>query len=86
MNKNGQVFIIFIYVLGIIAIGFALLVLSGPMKYVFEEMVDNEYAQDADSQEFFLRTKTIWTWLPLILIFPMILWAFSKAHERQGYG
>jgi hypothetical protein len=85
-NKKSQLFVIFVYVLGIIMIGLTVMVLMGPMKNLFDRSVTDADSQDADMQQFYVRSKTIWIWLPIALIFPMIAWAFSKSHEREGYG
>ena len=84
--KKAQTFVIFVYLLGLIIIGFAFFVIMGPMQMIFDDSVTDEDTQDADLQQFYIRSRTIWIWLPIALIFPMIVWIFSKTHERQGYG
>jgi H+/Cl- antiporter ClcA len=86
MDKKGQLFVLLVYLLGIVIIGLTMVVLSGPMKTIFDDVANDPQVQDEDYQTFYTRTKTIWLWLPLMLIFPMILWSLSKPHERGGYG
>jgi len=86
MNKKSQLFILLVYLLGIIIIGLTIVVLSGPMKSIFEDVANDPQTQDEDYQTFYTRTRTIWIWLPLMLIFPIIIWSLTKPHERDRYG
>lgn len=81
--RQGQPYVALIYVLGIIMIAFVMVVLFNPLKITYELGASHEASQDADLQNFFVQTRTILFWLPLMLILPVTIWVIIKINEKQ---
>ena len=84
--RKSQPFVLLLYILAIIIIGVAFAILSQPMGQMYNANYAQDAVQDDIYQNFFTRTRTIFIWLPLLLIVPTIIWLFIKAQEKQqGY-
>lgn len=86
MNKKAQAFTFLIFIIGILILGLAISALMKPMKTVYDSTYNKSDVMDADYQQFYTRTKTVWIWLPFILGIPMVAWVLIKAHEKNKYG
>lgn len=85
--RKGQPYIAVVYILGILMLGFTFAVLYTPMKEVFDDSYKNEHVQEDEYQQFYLRSRTAFLWLPVLLAIPMLVWFFIKANEkRNSYG
>lgn len=85
--RHSQAYIVAVFLLGIVLIGFTITVLMKPVGDTYNRTYNQSSVQEDIYQEFYTRTHTIWIWLPVILAFPFIFWILLKAHERQGgYG
>ena len=80
--RKGQPYVILLYILGIIIIGFTFAILSKPMGDVYNINYDKASAQEDIYQNFFTRSRTLFIWIPLLLIVPTIIWMLIKAQER----
>lgn len=84
--RKGQPYVVLIYILAVIIIGFATAILMMPMGQMYNHNYDDPAVQEDIYQTFFTRSRTLFIWLPLLLIVPTILWMLIKAQEKQqGY-
>lgn len=81
--RKSQPYVALVYLLGILIVGFAFAVLLMPLRTVYDMNYVKEDAQDSDLQLFFVRSKTVFMWLPFLLILPTILWFLTKSNERH---
>jgi len=85
--RHSQAYVVIVFLLGIVLVGFAISVLMEPLGTVYNGTYNKTSVQDDSYQQFFTRSQTIWVWLPVVLAFGLIFWALMKGHERQGgYG
>lgn len=85
IQKSPFVFLIFI--LFIIVFGFVYAILMKPMGVVYNQAYNDSILQaDQQYQDFYIRSKTIWDWFPLVAIIVMVYWAIIKTHQRNEYG
>ena len=84
--RKGQPYVLLLYVMGILMIGFAFAILMNPLGTVYNNNHDKEIVQGEDYQQFFTRSRSLFLWLPLILLIPTFFWALSKAQEKNYAG
>lgn len=84
--RKGAPWIVLLYIVAIIILGVAYSVLMEPARVVYDASYVHENVQDDVYQDFFTKSRTVFLWLPLLLIVPIILWMIIKAHEKNtGY-
>jgi hypothetical protein len=84
--RKGAAYIVILYIIALIIIGLTFSILMKPMKVVYDSSVVNENVQDDVYQDFFTKSRTLFVWLPMLIIIPIMIWIFIKSHEKNaGY-
>jgi len=85
--KKAQAFVFIVFLIAIFVLGFAYVTLSKPMQYTYNEFYNDTDVQDQVYQDFFIRSKTIWTWITLPISIGLILWVMIEIQKkRNDYG
>lgn len=84
-GKKSQAYVILIFLISILVLGFVISLLMKPVKDIYNETHDDEAVQDDVYQQFFVRSKTVWMWSPFILGLGILAWTILKSHERTRY-
>jgi len=81
--KKNHGFVYVVFILGIFVIGLAWVLLSRPMQYTYDTAYNSTYLEDEVYQEFFIRTKTIWSWILLPIGLALIIGSILKIMQRN---
>ena len=84
--RNSQPFILLVYLASIFIIGIAYIILNEQVRFFYNRSFNDTFTTQGDYQQFYMRAKTIWTWLPLMLMLPFVLWMFVKSVKREDRG
>jgi len=84
--RQASPFLWFIFVLGLLTFGFMYVMLMEPMGTVYNMFYNDSALDDQSYQTFFIRTLTIWKWLPFIVVMSSMLFIILKIHEQYVTG
>lgn len=60
-KQQGLVFLLLL--LGLFILGLTYVVLDKPVGFVYDSTYNQSVVQEDDYQTFFIRSKTVWSWL-----------------------
>jgi uncharacterized BrkB/YihY/UPF0761 family membrane protein len=83
--RNGQPYIVLVYLLGLMMVGFAFIVLMKPLEITYNRVYDSPHLQDDVYDTFFTRFQSIWFWILLPIAIALLVWIVIKHQEREGY-
>jgi len=87
IERKSQAFLFILLILSIFVIGLAYVIIGNLVTYSYNYTYNDSSVQgDQDYQDFFIRGKTIWTWMLLPIAIAMIAWFVIEVQRKKDMG
>jgi len=84
--RYSQAFSIFLLIIGLLLLGLTFSLVMKPLSLLYNSSYSLDVVSDPIYQDFFMKTRTIWIWLPAIAGVFVLMWSFTEAHRRRVLG
>lgn len=87
-TRNGQPYVLIVFLLGLFMVGLIFVLMMKPMEMVYNDYTVSEpQLQEDVYQNFLNQSRTIFLWSPFIILLGLVIWALIESHRKTDmYG
>lgn len=87
-TRNGQPYVLIVFLLGLFMVGLIFVLMMKPMEMVYNDYTVSEpQLQEDVYQNFLNQSRTIFLWAPFVILLGLVIWALIESHRKTDmYG